>query len=162
MYRCSKSFHSMYFLHYGHHQNPRTDHPPGDVIPIIAMYSDDSGCSCILHTCCREQVQLNAVLSVCREQIHMSWGEETAMCYIIKDGIDQCHNGFLRHSCTKFDTYDGVLIQVVNVILPDDTDTTRRAKFYHFCVWAYGAVIGVTKHHPSSGDRQDSRMKKTN
>ena len=29
-------------------------------------------------------------------------------CYIVKDGIDQCRVGFLRHDCAKFDTYDGV------------------------------------------------------
>ena len=63
-----------------------------------------------------------------REQIHALQGEETVMCcYIVKDGIDQCFVGFFRRSFTKCDKYDGALIQVVDVVSPDDSDPTRRA-----------------------------------
>ena len=53
-------------------------------------------------------------------------------CYIIKDGIDKCLVAFLRHSFTKCDEYEGVLIQVVDIIACDDADATKRARFYCF------------------------------
>ena len=81
-------------------------------------------------------------------------------CYIVKNSIDQCHDGFLKHSFTECDKYDGVLIQMVDVILPDDSDALRRATFHCFCRWANTATIGVTKHYPSSCDEQHSRKKK--
>ena len=36
------------------------------------------------------------------------------------------------HNSTKFDTYDDMLIQVVDVIAPDDFDATRGAHFIVF------------------------------
>ena len=71
-------------------------------------------------------------------------------CYIMQDGIDQCHVGFLRCSFIECDKYDGALIQVVDVISPDDSDAARRAKFHCFYRWTNVAVIKVTKHCPSS------------
>ena len=69
---------------------------------------------------------------------------------------------FLSSCCPKFDAYDGALIPVVDVISPDDTEATRRAKFHHFHGLANKAVIKVTKSHPSSGDEKHSKKKKKN
>ena len=52
------------------------------------------------------------------------------------------------------DKYDSVLIQVVDVIAPDDDNATRRAKFHLFYGWANVAMIGATKHYTSSDDEQ--------
>ena len=132
-------------------------HPPGDVAPIVGICADDLGRSCIEHTCCGEQVQLNAVLRVCRVQIHTSQGEETSVCfYIVNDGIDQCRVAFLKRSFTECDKYDGALVRVVNVISLDDCDAVRRAKFHCFHGCAKAAVIGVTEQCPSSCDEQHS------
>ena len=81
-------------------------------------------------------------------------------CYIMKDGMDQCHVGFLRHNCTKCHTYDSALIQVVGVISSEDTDATRTTKFHSFHGWADAAVIRVTKHYLLSSDEQHSRKRK--
>ena len=75
-------------------------------------------------------------------------------CYIMKDGIDQCHAGFLSCSFTECVKYDSALIQMVDVVSTDDSDATRKAKFHCFHGWANLAVIGVTKHHPSSCNEQ--------
>ena len=136
-------------------------HFPCDVIPIIGIYADSYGHSCIEHTYCGQQVQLNSVHCVWRERICTLWGEETARCcYIEKDGIDECHIGFLRCNCIKFDKYNSALFQVVDVTSHDDADTTRRTKFHCFCLWADAAIIGVTEHCCSSGDEQPSRKNK--
>ena len=78
----------------------------------------------------------------------------------MKDGIDQCCVGFLRLSFTKYDKYDGVLIQVVDVLSPDDSMPSREQNFIAFVGWANAAVIGVTKHCPSSCDKEHSRKNK--
>ena len=96
-------------------------HPHGDVVPIVGIFADDCSHSCIEHTCCEEQVQLNVLLCVCKEQM--------------KDGIDQCHVGFLRHSFTKCDKYNGALIQVVDVISPDDLMPSGEQNFIAFVSW---------------------------
>ena len=98
------SFYSMHFLCHGNHQSLRTDPPPDDVIPIVGICADDHVCSCIWHTSCGQQVQLNAELCDCREQICTLQGEETTICYyIMKYGLYQFHVRFLGHKCTKFD-----------------------------------------------------------
>ena len=81
-------------------------------------------------------------------------------CYIVNNGIDQCNVGFLRCSFTRHDDYYGVLIQVVVVISPDDSDAIRSAKFHCFHGWTNAAVTGMNKHHPSSCDENHSKKKK--
>ena len=130
MYRAHQELHSTYFLCHGNHQNARTDPNHQVMLFQLLASADECGHSCIEHTCCGEQVQLNAVLCVHMEQICTSQGEETAMCcYIVKDGIHQCHVEFLRCSFTKCDKYYGVLVQVIDVISPHDSNAIRRAKF---------------------------------
>ena len=137
-----ESFHYMYFFAKATTRAQELTHPPDDVLPIIGIYPDDHGHRCIGHNCCGWQVQLNVVLCVYREQICTSWGEETVMCcYIIKDGIDQCHVGFLRHHFAKCDKYNGALIQVVDAIAPDDADAARKVKISLFS-W-----VGQCGHH---------------
>ena len=53
-------------------------------------------------------------------------------CYTMNDGVDQCHVGFLRCNCAKVDNYDGALMQVDDVMSPDDIDTTRVQNFIPF------------------------------
>lgn len=82
------------------------------------------------------------------------------MCsYMMKDNIDQCCIGFLRHNCTKLDNYNGALIHVVAAIAPDNAEASRKAKFHHFCRWANVDIIGMIKHHRLSGDEEHSRKK---
>ena len=82
------------------------------------------------------------------------------MCYyIIKNGIDQNCDGFLRHSYVKFGQKNGVLIHMV-VITPD-AGSARRAKFDCFCGWANAAIMSVTQHCCSSPDEPSSKKKKS-
>ena len=72
-------------------------HPPGNIVPVIGNYSKEHGCSYVVYTCCYQQVQINAVLCIQKEEIVTSHERETKkVCYILVDQIDQCCAWFLR------------------------------------------------------------------
>ena len=78
LHRCrelKKSLHSCIFYAIATTRSQELTHPQDDVVLIVGIFAENCGCSYIKHTCCGQQVQLNVMLCVYREQIHTCEGK---------------------------------------------------------------------------------------
>ena len=150
MYGCVeliKSSHSMQFLCIGNHQHPRTDLPPrwchSNHLHLCWWSWLKLHCAYLLWSA--GAVELSA-LCVQGADPHLARGRNYDVLLYHERQHSSAHVGFLRHNYTKFDIYNIALIQVVDVIMTDNSDISSRVKFHCFWGWAYVVIIGMTKY----------------
>ena len=119
-----------------------THHPTGIEVDIVGTEASGNGQSCFYHKVCGSIVAVDTVMRFQKIQIlnrkselnlfkHcINWShqlffdfssgqqnEETAIAvHVVKDGIDQCHVGFMpQHFVAHADRFNGQLAQVVHI-----------------------------------------------
>ena len=112
-------------------------------MPIVGIYANDHGHSYIVHTCCGQQVQLNAVLHVKKKKFQplmekrLQWFVTLLLMELI-NGIE-----FLRCTCASIKKYNYILIKVKDVVLSKDSNASCHTLFHWFCGYIKAAVIKV-------------------
>ena len=113
-------------------------HPSGIVVDLVGINACDQGRSCEAHACCgKEIIAKDVVVRFRAVQLERSVvneanpeAETTALAvYHVTEGIDGCRVGFLRRHLLKYvDEYDGRLGQVTEVLDPNGSSPSDRAK----------------------------------
>jgi hypothetical protein len=87
--------------------------------------------------------------------------EETALAaYWIADGIDQCQVGFeQKHLVKQWETYDGRIVQVVDLYNGSESPTKRRknARNYGCCEALLIDTIRIDKQPVSDKEKEATR-----
>ena len=96
-------------------------------------------------------------------QVIVEGKEEPAIAaYLVSDGIDCCHVGFLqRHLVKHWKQYDGVLAQVTDVYSNDSGSPTSRRKFHHNKGCCIAAIISLLSDNTIKQMSQQKRSAET-
>ena len=108
------------------------NHPTGIMVEIIGTECNTQGRSCEEHNFCGSLLAEDVVVRFRKVQVIINQKEESAIAvYIVSDGIDGCHVGFLQcHLVKHWKLYDGLLAQVTEIYSNSSTSPTSRRKFY--------------------------------
>lgn len=102
-------------------------HPTGITTLIVGIECGERGRSCEEHSVCGSVLHEDCVCRVRIISIELNGRTESALgVYWVSDGVDRCLVGFLQRHCLRNrDTYDGKLLQVIEMYNGNDSPTKR-------------------------------------
>ena len=128
---------------------PTVAHPAGHMLNIVGIARTDRGRKCDAHDCCGDVVKEDVIVRLRRKQ-HV-WknkatgkNEENTIyeAVWVTEGIDMCKVGFLPKAYVEHGSiYDGVLCQILDRKLPNDTSATVRRNWHCNCGYAIAVII---------------------